>query len=109
MSRLAILGLAFVFTTCAIAQGPKPQSRDVPDSATAVKIAEAVLVRVYGKKQIESEKPFTARLKDDVWRVNGTLQCSDGKGGTTTLCVGGVAVVQISKKNGHIISVMHTK
>jgi hypothetical protein len=34
---------------------------------------------VYGKKQIESEEPFTAQLKDDVWTVSGTLRCPDDK------------------------------
>jgi NTF2 fold immunity protein len=77
----------------------------VPDSETAVKIAEAVLVPVYGKKQIESERPFTAKLKDGVWRVSGTLHCSDG----AEQCFGGVAVVEISKKDARVISMGHGK
>jgi hypothetical protein len=81
----------------------------VPDAATAVRIAEAVLVPVYGKKQIESEEPFTAKLKDDVWTVAGTLRCPDGKGGITTSCDGGVAVVEISKVDAHVISMIHNK
>jgi hypothetical protein len=81
----------------------------VPDAATAVRIAEAVLVPVYGKKQIESEEPFTAKMKDDVWTVSGTLRCPDGKGGITTRCSGGVAVVEISKVDAHVISMIHYK
>jgi len=92
-----------------IGQGEGPKRVYVPDSATAVKIAEAVLVPVYGKKKIDSEEPFHAKLDKDVWTVSGTLRCPDGKGGTTTLCVGGVAVVQISKFDGRILSVTHYK
>ena len=90
---------------------PKPPAKEgyVPDSTTAIKIAEAVLVPVYGKKQIDSEQPFTARLKDDVWTVSGTLRCPDGKGGVTTACDGGVAVVQISKLDVRVVSMTHYK
>jgi hypothetical protein len=44
-------------------QGFKPAGGFVPNADTAVKIAEAVLVPVYGKDRIESERPFTAKLK----------------------------------------------
>ena len=88
-------------------QGYKPKSGYVPDSATAVKIAEAVLIPVYGDKQIASERPFTATLKNGVWTVDGTLRCPDGKGGTTTMCDGGVASVQISKDDARILEMGH--
>lgn len=83
------------------------KSRLLPDSKTVVQIAEAVLVPIYGEKQIESERPFTASLKNSVWTVAGTLRCPDGGGGTTTQCDGGVAVVRISKRNARILSMMH--
>lgn len=89
--------------------GNKPKDGYVPDSATAVKIAEAVLIPVYGKKQIESERPFTASLKDDIWTVAGTLRCPDGKGGFRSDCDGGVAVVRICRKDGRILYIMHGK
>ncbi|MFI5101869.1 MAG: YbbC/YhhH family protein [Terriglobales bacterium] len=90
-------------------QGYKPPSGYVPDSKTAVKIAEAVLVPVYGEKHIESERPFTATLKDGAWIVTGTLRCPDGREGTTTSCDGGVAEVQISKDDARILYMMHGK
>jgi hypothetical protein len=40
------------------AQSFAPRDGFVPDSATAVKIAEAVLVPVYGREKIESEYPL---------------------------------------------------
>jgi hypothetical protein len=108
MKTALTLGLFVLIVTSALGQAPRKEGY-VPDSATAVKIAEAVLIPVYGRKQIESEEPFTAKLKDGVWTVSGTLRCPDGKGGTTTSCDGGVAVVEISKLDAHIISMTHYK
>jgi NTF2 fold immunity protein len=86
-----------------------PKRNYVPNSETAVAIAEAVFIPIYGKKQIESERPFTVSLKDDVWTVAGTLYCRDGKPqtGTAPSCDGGVAVVKISKLDARIISLTH--
>src|SRR5579864_2174173 len=66
--------------------GENPKEGYVPDSATALKIADAVLVPVYGWKQVESERPFTPKLNDKVWSVYGSLNCPDGKGGTNSVC-----------------------
>jgi hypothetical protein len=98
-------------TTIAFCQdsGNRPKAGYVSDEATAIKIAEAALIPVYGKKHIESERPFIATLDGDVWTVGGTLRCPDGKGGVTTQCAGGVAVVKISRKNGRILSMGHGK
>jgi len=94
---------------CQDAAAYKPPSGFVPDSKTAIAIAEAVLMPVYGKEHIESERPFIATMKVDVWTVTGTLHCPDGKGGITTKCLGGVAVVKISKSNGRILYMLHGK
>jgi hypothetical protein len=108
--RIGVLScLTLLVVSLAFAQAHTPEQGYVPDSETAVQIAEAVLVPVYGKKHIESERPFIAKLKDGVWTVSGTLHCPDGKGGTTTHCVGGVAVVEISKADAHILSMVHYK
>ncbi len=102
-----------------IAGRARPKEGFVPDSTTAVVIAEAVLIPVYGREQIESERPLTAILKGDVWTVSGTLPCpdrkTDGASGanpkskTLRVCDGGVAVVEISKVDAHIISMTHGK
>jgi hypothetical protein len=89
----------------ALAQGYRPKEGYVPDSATALRVGEAVLVPVYGVKHIESEKPFTATLKHDVWTIQGTLHCSDG----LALCDRGVAEVRISKADGRILFMNHGK
>jgi NTF2 fold immunity protein len=103
------LGFSLSIVTLALGQNFLPKEGYVPDSTTAVKIAEAVLVPVYGKKQIDSEQPFKAQLKDDVWTVFGTLHCPNGKGGIATQCFGGAAEVQISKIDAHVISMTHYK
>ena len=101
--------LALLLTSSLFCQGRKSKPRFVPDSATAIEIAESVLIPVYGRKQIESERPFSATLSNGAWTVTGTLRCPDGKGGATTVCVGGVAGVEISKDNGRILRMWHTK
>jgi hypothetical protein len=109
MKPWAILACAGLLASELVGQGYRPASGYVPDSKTAVKIAEAVLVPVYGEKQIRSELPLTATLKNGVWTVTGTLRCPDGKGGTTTSCDGGVAEVRISKNDARILYMLHGK
>jgi len=108
MKARQALYCALLFCVLAQAQ-PYPKSGFVPDETTAVSIAEAVLIPVYGKKQIESERPFKAVLENGVWIVHGTLHCSDGKGGVTTTCVGGTAEVRLSKTDGRILRMIHYK
>lgn len=83
--------------------GVIPESGVVPNAETAVKIAEAVLIPVYGKKRIASEEPFHAKLKNGEWHVTGTLPCP------TQSCVGGVAYVTVAKLDGRISNMGHWK
>lgn len=78
----------------------KPKEGYVPDAKTAVRIAEAILIPIYGEEQIKSELPLSAVLKDNVWVVTGHLP--DGM-------EGGVAEVKISKMTGEILGVTHGK
>ena len=80
-----------------------PTAGFVPDAETAVKIGEAMLVPVYGEKQIHKEKPFRATREGDVWTVTGSLSC----GGLN--CNGGTAVVRISKTSEEILFMFHYK
>jgi hypothetical protein len=90
----AIIGI--MATSFALAQetGPtqsyKPPSGYVPDAATAIRTL-SVWVPIYGEKKIDSEKPYVATLKSDVWTVSGTFHCKGH-------CVGGVALAEISKQ-----------
>jgi len=82
----------------------KPKNGYVSDSVIAIKIAEAVLVSIYGERVINEEKPLKAELKKGIWIVKGTLNCPDGN-----TCRGGVAVIEISKDDGTILRVSHGK
>lgn len=70
----------------------------VPDELTAIRIAESVLVRRYGRDQIESEKPLRAMLHDTIWTVTGTLPPGNE---------GGVAKIEINRADARIIRVTH--
>jgi hypothetical protein len=78
----------------------RPPQGYVPDATTAIRIAEAVWEPIYGKKQIENARPFTAVLKDGVWHVSGSLP----KG-----WLGGVPEAEISKATGEVLRVTHGK
>jgi hypothetical protein len=93
-----------------VGQTSAPTSTKAPDSATAVGIAEKVLTNIYGKKVIESERPFTAVLSDGIWHVYGTLYCKDNQGNVIAhMCLGGVASVDIRQRDGHVLRTGHTK
>ena len=76
----------------------RPHTGYVPNPETAVQIAEAVLLPIYGKEQVESERPFVANLNGDIWTVEGSLP--DG-------WLGGVAEVDIRKSDGKIMRLIH--
>lgn len=99
------IGLAsglFLYTMSLASGKPTfvPKDGFIPDQETAIRVAEAVWIPIYGKEQIESEKPFKAMLTKGVWTVEGSL--SEG-------AEGGVALIEISKKNGCILRVIHGK
>ncbi len=81
----------------------KPKEGFVPDAKTAEKIAEAVLIPVYGEKQIRQEEPFKALRRGNIWTVTGALNCGAPN------CDGGTAVVEVSKTSGEILSMVHYK
>jgi hypothetical protein len=72
----------------------------VPDEQTAIAIAVAVWKPIFGKENIENQKPWRAYLVNDTWIVFGSLP----KG-----YKGGVAQAGISKQTGEMLHVTHTK
>lgn len=101
--RLALVALISSFlggTLILGASSRQPSNGYVPDERTAVAIAEAVLIPIYGEKTVVGEKPFHAKASGDSWVVNGTL--SPGS-------LGGVATVELSRKDSRIISVTHSR
>jgi hypothetical protein len=98
-----IVAVSPAFSQNAKEASVRPRDGFVPDEKTVVKIGEAVLIPVYGEKQIDSERPLTAKLQGDIWIVTGTLNCG------APLCHGGTAVVKISKASGRILFMTHYK
>lgn len=80
----------------------KPKEGYVPDEKTAIRIAVAVWIPIYGEKEIEKEKPYKAKLDNGVWTVEGSLP--EGK-----YVRGGVAEADIAKDDGCILRVSHGK
>lgn len=78
----------------------KPKEGYVPDETTAIRIAVAVWIPIYGQKEIQSQKPYHAKLNKGVWTVEGSLPKNT---------VGGVALAEISKDSGCILRVSHGK
>lgn len=70
----------------------------VPNKETAIKIAEAVWLPIYGDDVLD-EKPFIARLDGNIWTVEGTLHATHG----------GAAIIRLQKTDGRIIVVSHGK
>jgi hypothetical protein len=111
LSKALMFGSLFTaFVICASdsVETYKPKDGYVPNAETAIRIAEAVWIPIYGEQLIESEKPFRARLlKGNTWLVQGSFKKSieDADGGA----VGGVALAEIAKDDGRIIRVTHGK
>lgn len=70
----------------------------VATEQTACQIAEAVWLQVYGDV-IYNSRPFNATLKDSVWIVQGTLHFERG----------GTPYMEISKRDGKILKIVHYK
>lgn len=77
-----------------------PPNGFVPDEQTAIAIAEAVLVPIYGKQAIEAQKPYQITRTGDIWTVRGTLPRDR---------LGGEFLIEISKQTGQIMRVTHSK
>ncbi len=85
----------------------------VRDSTTAVKIAEAIWLPLFGEK-IYNERPFIAKLiGDSVWQVRGSSSINTDThvpgGNIITIYSGGVAYIKIRKSNCEILDVGHGK
>ncbi len=92
-----------------------PENGYVPDSTTAIKIAEAVWLPIYGKG-IYKNKPFNVELiGDTIWHVYGSTKKSyyeiNEKGDTIALHLtsGGIPHIWLRKSDTKIIKVIHSK
>jgi hypothetical protein len=77
---------------------PLPKEGLVPDKETAIKIAEVILFRLYGKEDVIAQRPYKVEQEDDIWRISGTLK--EGH-------FGSVFRIAISKRTGAILHLEH--
>jgi hypothetical protein len=102
------VGLLFVCATTDVsAQQNKrkahsyiPPKGFVADSITAVRVAEAVLIPIWGDQDIAEQRPLAARLRNGVWIIRG----NPPKG-----TVGGVVELEIAKRDGRILRTWFSK
>jgi hypothetical protein len=50
---------------------PLPKEGLVPDKETAIKVAEVILFRLYGEKNITAQKPYSVTEDQNIWWVCG--------------------------------------
>jgi hypothetical protein len=72
----------------------------ITDKETAIAMAEPLLFKIYGKGEIESERPYEIYLIDGYWYISGTLP----KG-----YLGGSFIIIINSINGEVIRLIHEK
>jgi hypothetical protein len=75
-----------------------PDSGFIPDSLTAIKVAEALLIPIYGAKQLRSELPLKAFRSDSNWIVEGSIPRDN---------VGGVVHIELGRRDGRVLRVTH--
>ena len=95
--------LFFFSITSIFSQNRKEKSsRDyVPNETTAIKIAEAVFLPIYGEDDVQKHRPFRAELVNETyWFVYGSSK---------KLTLGGGPFAEIDKKNATILRVSHGK
>lgn len=81
--------------------GYKPLDGYIPNEETAIKIAETILFKIYGKNEIYEQRPYKILLKDDtLWCIEGNLPIDMD---------GGVFYIEIKKDSGKILKVVHGK
>ncbi|MBA2935334.1 hypothetical protein HZF05_14700 [Sphingomonas sp. CGMCC 1.13654] len=78
----------------------QPKSGVVNSEKTAVAVALAYLVPIYGEATIRREMPLRASLGGGVWTVSGALPAGS---------FGGTAQIMICQRNGTVLSIIHYK
>jgi hypothetical protein len=72
----------------------------IKDRSTAIKIAEPILFSIYGKKNIESQKPYESYLIKNYWVISGTLPKD---------MLGGTFLIIIDERNSKVLKITHGK
>ncbi|SCY77870.1 NTF2 fold immunity protein [Flavobacterium anhuiense] len=95
--------LMFFLTTCftfCTTIKPTGDINYVPNEETAIKIAETILIPIYGN-EVLTKRPFTAKLiNGNIWHIEGSIGLDE---------LGGIPIIEIQKKDCKILRVTHTK
>ena len=89
----------YVRHTMVLSDSYVPKGGYVPDASTAMAVAYAIAVPIYGRPAVDAEKPLRTELKDGKWLVLGTLH---GPG------IGGTLIVSIDQMTGKILYLNHS-
>jgi hypothetical protein len=76
------------------------ESNIIKDSKTAIAVAEPILFGIYGKDNIENQKPYDVQYVEVYWVVSGTLK--EGVDGGTFLII-------MDSRNGQVLRITHGK
>ncbi len=68
------------------------------DTNTVISVIEPILFSLYGKEQIEKQRPYEIYYIDNYWIVSGTINT-----------LGGVFLVFVNSYNGEFIKISHGK
>ncbi|HEX4810418.1 MAG TPA: NTF2 fold immunity protein [Bryobacteraceae bacterium] len=90
MMSLYVLAVGLAYSQIGSGRGFVPKEGFVSNEAVALAIAEAVLTPVYGKVTINSEHPFKATLKGNVWTITGSVPCDGPPGAKAWLPITGL-------------------
>jgi hypothetical protein len=77
----------------------RPASGFIPDRDTAIRVAKAILIPVYGEKTVDSEEPLSVALDGDVWTVKGAVRPYPS----------GNAEIKLSKSEGTVLFLSHSQ
>jgi hypothetical protein len=99
---LMVFGL--IFSTSAFGQYVPPRGF-VPNAETAIAVARAILIPIFGAEMVKREEPLVAVERADRWFVTGTL-CPTLPPNS---CRDGVPEVEIAKIDGRILRVSHSQ
>ncbi len=72
----------------------------ISDSASAVEIAEIILFRIYGERNIKKQKPYEVYKIKHYWSIRGTLPRGS---------LGGTFLIIMDAIDGRIIRITHGK
>ena len=70
-----------------------PKSGCVPNEETAIRIAEAVLIPIFGDETVTNQRPFRAELINETWTVRGSRSLPSERS----------LITQIEKADGRIL------